>query len=331
MEQTIYGRQVRKSRTILLLRVAAGVLLFALGVTLTVVHSRQVESRRADLAARDADSLPAGTLAKITSGGFEYSGIYDFKNGKRDKPTAYYYFVLQGDRFVVVRSPRNYTDEIGDSGRPDRTFSGRLAADPDRELFVEALADLYDLPEEEADAALRVHILGAEGKQDDALWFLICIPGILLAAFNGNSLRGRRKLEERMAAFGDPAFAAQQFEREARDGQREDFDKLTLTEHWLFSRAADNTFLFPLREIVWMHKTVTQHRTNGIPTGKTYSLSVYFSDGGSHTFPASKGGVDRVQEAFARRCPGALVGFSPELEADWKKDPQQVIRSIRKS
>ena len=62
-----------------------------------------------------------------------------------------------------------------------------------------------------------------------------------------------------------------------------------------------------LGEAVWSYKSMTQHRVNGIPSGKTYAGVCHFADGGEEAIPMKS---ERMAEAFVKAvlsgCRGCL-------------------------
>jgi hypothetical protein len=83
-----------------------------------------------------------------------------------------------------------------------------------------------------------------------------------------------------------------------------------------------------IEDIVWAYKQVTQHRTNGIPTGKTYNAQFWDRHGVRITVSGKEPVVNQALEAVAQRSPWVLAGFSPELEKTWKQNRAAVIEAV---
>jgi|GEM_PF-1723721 len=96
---------------------------------------------------------------------------------------------------------------------------------------------------------------------------------------------------------------------------------LCITENWIVSQT---NFSFKVRrksDLVWLYKTVTQHRTNGIPTGKTYAVTLRFTDKTTEAAGArNEAGTDNFMNILMSCCPDAVYGFSKELEQLYNKD-----------
>jgi hypothetical protein len=63
---------------------------------------------------------------------------------------------------------------------------------------------------------------------------------------------------------------------------------------------------------------VTQHRTNGIPTGKTYTALVFNRYGGNISISGKEKFVNEIIQAVLRFAPGTVMGYSDEIVNFWK-------------
>lgn len=89
-------------------------------------------------------------------------------------------------------------------------------------------------------------------------------------------------------------------------------------------------FFAPSDQCLWCYQHVTQHKTNGIPTGKTYAIMMMKVDGTGDTIPVS--GKRRCEEAIefiARKMPYLLVGYTDDLSYDYKNHRSAIIEAVR--
>lgn len=79
-------------------------------------------------------------------------------------------------------------------------------------------------------------------------------------------------------------------------------------------------FLYGAKDLVWAYQNTVQHRTNGIPTHKSYHLILRMADGTTRDV-AMKGEQvkEQLQKIFAL-IPGCALGYSQELEAMYKSN-----------
>lgn len=153
--------------------------------------------------------------------------------------------------------------------------------------------------------------------------------------------RGLRRLTDpsqhplmvRLRALGEPTAVASQIDAEVTQaaGQPKTYGTLRLTAGYLLSPSFLALDLIRLSDLVWVHGKVTQHSTNGIPTGKTYAAVLHDSHRVSMEVSCRK--ENAMQELLAelsRRAPHALFGHSPELEKAWAQSPQSVIEAVAK-
>jgi hypothetical protein len=83
----------------------------------------------------------------------------------------------------------------------------------------------------------------------------------------------------------------------------------------------------PIRfeDVVWFHQLTTQTRTNGIPTGKHYSIVVYARNGRKTIMQMPLARIAPALQTIHERAPWALAGYSDELRSQWKKRPAEVV------
>ncbi|MBD2137524.1 hypothetical protein H6F32_07990 [Anabaena sp. FACHB-1237] len=104
-------------------------------------------------------------------------------------------------------------------------------------------------------------------------------------------------------------------------------ENLIITAGWLIQKNIYNVELFKLQEIAWVYAKITQHRTNGIPTGKTYAAVVMDKGGKTLEVSAKEEEVQTILVEIIERVPWVIAGYSEELKSMWRKD-QTLFLSI---
>lgn len=72
--------------------------------------------------------------------------------------------------------------------------------------------------------------------------------------------------------------------------------------------------LFRSRDLAWAYQETTQHRTNGIPSGKTYAAVLRMMDGTRHDVGMRADEVQSLLDRLHQSVPAVVVGYSKELE-----------------
>ena len=79
-----------------------------------------------------------------------------------------------------------------------------------------------------------------------------------------------------------------------------------LTSNWLILTQPGSVQTTRFEDIVWIYKEITQNRTYGIPTHKSYSLHIFDRFGVQSTFKSSEANVDEVLAAISDAAHGQL-------------------------
>lgn len=85
-------------------------------------------------------------------------------------------------------------------------------------------------------------------------------------------------------------------------------------------------YLYGAKDVCWAYKNTVTHRTNGIPTGKSYNLMLKLADGSTQAMSMSEPQVDEMLQRIFVTFPGCVVGYSKEWETLFKKDRQEFAR-----
>jgi hypothetical protein len=119
--------------------------------------------------------------------------------------------------------------------------------------------------------------------------------------------------------FGSPEAVSHEIDMEMMQPHEQVGKKLHFTRRWLVS-TTNSLEVVPYRDILWCYMQVTQHRTNGIPTGKTYTALVFNRYGGNISIPGKEKFVNEILQAVLRFAPGTVVGYSDEIVNLWKNN-----------
>jgi hypothetical protein len=77
-----------------------------------------------------------------------------------------------------------------------------------------------------------------------------------------------------LSRFGDANVVAQQIDVEMAS-EHPQVGNLHFTRNWLVHKQNASVEAMRYQDVVWAYKKVTQHRTYGVPTGKTYNIHIF--------------------------------------------------------
>lgn len=90
-----------------------------------------------------------------------------------------------------------------------------------------------------------------------------------------------------------------------------------IDKEFVLIQSGPNTYLHRPQDIAWVYQTITQHRTNGIPSGKSYSINIMLMDGKNRTLALSKKAAEELLVYMESELPGAIVGYTDEIAAQY--------------
>lgn len=79
-------------------------------------------------------------------------------------------------------------------------------------------------------------------------------------------------------------------------------------------------FLYSVPELVWAYQNTVQHRTNGIPTGKTYYLVLRMMNGDTRQIAMPEEEITAQLEKLGQLMPHVIIGYSDQLEEMYRTD-----------
>lgn len=188
---------------------------------------------------------------------------------------------------------------------------------------VPELADLF-LPYMLVEKNFRLN--GIIGLSAGLVAFIGLVVGCIIAIRRtvNPSLQTEIKYLER---FGSTEDTISQIDEEM-DSPHTTIGDCDLTSNWLVLTQPGSVQTVRFEDIVWIYKEVTQNRTYGIPTHKSYSLHIFDRFGVQSTFTSSEANVDELLAAISERSPRAVIGHSTEREQQWNEDRVTFIAEV---
>ncbi len=101
-----------------------------------------------------------------------------------------------------------------------------------------------------------------------------------------------------------------------------------ITPHWVVVNTNGTLQITKLSDIVWVYLTVTQHRTNGIPTGKSYEGVVFDKHKVRIALKGNKEQIEAALMAVGKGASYAIFGYNKAIEEIWKRRPEALIAEV---
>jgi hypothetical protein len=240
-----------------------------------------------------------------------------------ERVTASFMALLLDDQFLIVKAPDD---------KETTTFTGYLEAMPS-DVRTEIIADIErEVPE--VRGAFLPYMLNTESFRGTGYvalglgipLFGLCLWGLARAIRRTND-PSTHPILRALGRFGPPDYVASQIDAEMI-ATTSKVGGVHLTPNWLVHAGSANLSATRIEDVVWAYKQVTQHRTNGIPTGKTYAAQIWDRHGVRITVTGKEPVVTQALEAVAQRVPWVLAGYSPELEKTWKQNRAAVVDAV---
>lgn len=122
----------------------------------------------------------------------------------------------------------------------------------------------------------------------------------------------QKKLKAKLAAMGDPAAMEERLTRFY--DSVEPVGGVRLGEEFVMFEVGAESVLVRPWEVLWAYQSTTQHRTNGIPSGKSHAVVLCMSDGKRISLSMKEKKVKELLPMIAEKLPGTVVGYTKELE-----------------
>jgi hypothetical protein len=167
---------------------------------------------------------------------------------------------------------------------------------------------------------------GYIGLAVGAVILLLCLFG-LVRAISRSANPAAHPIMRALSRFGEPEAVAERINQEMA-GPHETVGSVHLTPHWLVISSGGTFNVTRFEDVAWAYLKVTQHRTNGIPTGKTYSALIWDRHGTNLIANGKENTTEDVLKAIYRHAPWAIVGFNGDIEKAWKSNRQAVLAAV---
>ncbi len=216
-------------------------------------------------------------------------------------------------------------------------MEGNLAAEQMPVMHVKGTVRLMEEDDQryyfdlaEGDAELEAVMLpyyldvGRVGKQTFvtvAVFAAVALVCVILAIFPlVKALTGgyQKQLRRKLSESGDMEAAAERVERFYEAA--EPVCGVRMNGEYVFFQEGPNSILLRPWEVAWAYQSTTQHRTNGIPSGKTYAAVLRTMDGKQYTLSMSESQVQTLLGAMETALPGTVLGYSDELAGLYKNN-----------
>jgi hypothetical protein len=103
-----------------------------------------------------------------------------------------------------------------------------------------------------------------------------------------------------------------------------------VTASWLLHPWPFGLKVRALSELAWAHKVIVRHRVNFIPAGKTYHAKIFDRQGKLLQVQGKEANLDALLGKLSQRAPWIVVGFSPAIEALFKKRRPEFLAEVDK-
>jgi hypothetical protein len=323
---------IRRSNRNLLLWSLLGIIAVAVGVILGLnylqnfIQGPYTVDKQEILNIKDLGSQQK-TFITLKGDDMVDTGYYHYtqkKGSSVENVDAYYGALLLEDRYLLVKTGQKVDEKT-------TTYTGGLVAMSSKEQS----QIIGDIEQENPDLkGVFLPYMLDTGDFRTPGYIGLAVGGVVLllslfglSRFAGRSNPLNHPIMKRLAKFGDAEQVASQIDMEM-SGDHPKAGNAHFTRSWLVQATGASLNATRFNDIMWVYKKITQHRTNGIPTGKTYSVLIWDRYGQCITINAKENVINEVIDATLNRAPGAIGGFNKEIETMWNKNRDQFITTV---
>lgn len=196
--------------------------------------------------------------------------------------------------------------------------------DESKRFFKEALAG----SELEGTVTSYYLQIGYIGNVDGVLmWLLTGISGacVLIAIFMLISAAMGRQQKHLLAYCNKTENPEATKERLEQFWQNTpEIGELRMNEEWMMYTINGKQYLLETPHIIWAYQSTTQHRTNGIKTGKSYALTLWDDKGKTMIqLGASEKSVQEMLAYIEEHIPHIVLGYNQELAQLYRADKER--------
>lgn len=148
--------------------------------------------------------------------------------------------------------------------------------------------------------------------------------GYLIAAARCNNLK---EVTKYCSEKSNPEYEMQKIEQFYQMG--EPVEGMRANNEYFMAVNGTNVSFAPAEKLIWAYFRVVQHRTNFIPTGKTYSVLVKRSDGVQHEVAMKdEAACKRALGYLASNYPYMYIGYDNKWNQMYNKNRAEMIRLV---
>jgi len=104
-----------------------------------------------------------------------------------------------------------------------------------------------------------------------------------------------------------------------------------ITKKWIVSKRFSKFEVIPSEDLIWIYKAITQHRTNGIPTGKSYAIALKFKNKKMvNVVQKNEKKANETIEILQKDLKKVVYGYSDELLEIYNNNIEQFIEIAEK-
>ena len=149
---------------------------------------------------------------------------------------------------------------------------------------------------------------------------LLVVFPLMLAAISLMDLLRRRKYKQHMDAYGMGEADFARFDRDMQGEIIKSAWHTVVTDSFLFGKTPGHTYLFPLREVVFVYRHVT---------GMASVIYVCFRDGHLQTIPAAEDKMPALLRFLTDRCSNLVELTEKERRDMWVQGRRAIRRQAR--
>lgn len=148
---------------------------------------------------------------------------------------------------------------------------------------------------------------------------------ILISGIRGNNLK---EVTKYCNEKGNPDYEMQRIEQFYQMG--EPVEGLRVNNEYFMAVKGTSVYFAPAEKLIWAYSHVVQHRTNFVPTGKTYSVIVKRSDGVQHEIPMKNDNAcKQVLNYLASNYPYLYIGYDNQWNQMYNRNRAEMTRLVQ--
>lgn len=280
------------------------------------------EARKFYVTVQGAKASEPSGMTEVEQRKDKYSGEI-----KSETVTAGFSIMEMGDRLLIIKH----------SGPESPAFTGTLSDIPEK--IKSELVDGAEREQKGAAALFLPYMLDSSGSNDTWFgwggWTCATIGGflMLLSAFKMMSARrwsadiSTHPAARKLARYGDPATVANEIERDLQGGITK-VGMVQFASKWMLRTDLFGLNVFRLEDLAWAYQKTVQHKTNFVPTGKSFQVLIFDRSGEKLEIQMSQEEVQQTLGLIGERAPWVILGFDAEIEKHWNRDRAGFIQAV---